>query len=582
VNSFYSRQLIKDPYYNLNAYLEYQRTFKGLHDVGVTLGTNYERDELNSYTARTNYLANDNVPSLNLGIGDATTKSVTETQSHYAIGSYFGRLNYGFNNTYLFEAQARYDGSSKFIAENRWKLFYGFSAGWRITREKFMQHLTWLDELKLRASYGTVGNQSGIGLYDYIQLLNVSSNTTGATNSGFPIIGTSPVVYTGPTASLVSLNRTWEKVETKNLAVDFAFLHSRLSGTFEYFIKDNINMLLGQQYPSVLGATAPALNLGHLRTKGWEGTLLWRDRIGKLTYHISGTITDNNNKLISYAANAVIGAGYNNAVQGYPIGAYFGLEYAGRIQDQKTLDAYRGFSTSNTIVNGVSVPNTINNNVSMPVTTFKTDGTLQSPGVRLGDNMFVDQNKDGKITTPADVVYLGRDDPRYTYAVNLGAEWKGFDFAATFQGVGKRTIFREGNWRVPFGSIFQGQADFWYGNTWTPSNTGAYYPVLSGGQNATTYNNYNYQISSWSVENGAYIRLKNLVLGYTIPQAVIQRAKIQKLRIYLSGNDLWESTHIRDGWDPEATRNVGRANSESVFARYPFYRYFTFGVNVTL
>jgi len=561
VNSFYQRQLIKDPYYNLNAYMEYQNTFKKDHEVGVTIGTNYERDEANSFTARTNYLANNGVPSLNLGIGDPSTKSVNESQSHYAIGSYFGRLNYAYKGKYLFEANARYDGSSKFAAKDRWKLFYGFLAAWRIKQEKFMDNLNFISDLKLRATFGSVGNQSGIGLYDYLQLLNASSNTTGPTNSGFPIIGTGPVVYVAPTNNLVSLERTWEKVQTKNLGLDFSFLRSRLFGSFDYFIKDNINMLLGQAYPAVLGATAPALNVGHLRTKGWEAVLGWNDRIGKVGYRISGSITDNTNELISYAANSVIGAGYNGAVQGYAIGSYFGLQYAGRAQDQKTLDAYRLLAPGN--------------NISMPLTT----GTL--PGVRLGDNMFTDINGDGKLTVPGDLVYLGRDDPRYTYAINLGADWNGFDFSATFQGVGKRTIFREGNWRVPFGSIFQGQTDFWVGKTWTPQNTGAYYPNLSAGQNGTSYNNYNYQVSTWSVENGAYIRLKNLVLGYTLPQNIIRRAKIQKFRVYLSGNDLWEKTHIRDGWDPEATRSVGRANNESTFSRYPFYRYLTAGINLT-
>lgn len=560
-NSYYSRQLIKDPYYNLNAYIEYQNNFKGLHDVGITAGTNYERDELNTYTARTNYLANNDVPSLNLGIGDPSTKSTIENQSHYAIGSYFGRVNYAFNNKYLFEANGRYDGSSKLIANKRWKFFYGFSAGWRISQEQFMKDIDFLNELKLRASWGSVGNQSGIGLYDYIQLLGVNSNTTGPTNNGFPIIGSSPVVYAGPISNLVSLDRTWEKVETQNLGLDFSVLNSRLSGSFDYFIKNNVNMLLGQQYPAVLGATAPFLNIGHLRTWGWEASLGWRDRIGKVTYHVGGTITDNKNKLVDYKANSVIAPGYNSAVQGYAVGSYFGLQYAGRAQDQKVLDDYRKLAP--------------NNNISMPLTT----GAL--PGVRLGDNMYVDKNEDGKLTTPEDLVYLGRDDPRYTYAFNLGVEWNGFDFSTTFQGVGKRVIFREGNWKVPFGSIFQGQTDFWLGNTWTPQNTGAYYPNLSAGQNGTTYNTYNYQISTWSVENGAYIRLKNLVIGYTIPQQLTQKAKIQKLRVYFSGNDLWEKTHIRDGWDPEATRNVGRANNENGITRYPFYRYMTAGVNVT-
>jgi TonB-linked SusC/RagA family outer membrane protein len=562
-NTYYSRRLIKDAYTNLNAYLEYFKTFNSTHDVGVTVGTNYERDEANAYTARTNYVANDNVPSLNLGIGDNTTKSVTESQNHYAIGSYFGRFNYAFKQKYLVEVNARYDGSSKFSAANRWKAFYGISGGWRISQEDFMKGVTWLDELKLRGSYGTVGNQNGIGLYDYIQLLNVSA-TAGPNNSGFPIIGSSPVVYVAPTASLVSLNRTWEKIETTNFGVDYSVLQRRLSGSFDYFVKHNRNMLLGQTYPAVIGATAPAANIGHLKAWGWETSIQWRDKIGNVNYRIGGSLTDNQNKLLSFGGANVINPGINSNVEGYALNSYFGLEYAGRIQTAEQLAAYRPLATGN--------------NISMPVTT----ATL--PGVRLGDNMFRDLNGDGKLTTPGDLKYLGRDDPRYSFALNLGADWNGFDFSAVFQGVGQRTIFREGNWRVPFGSIFQGQTDFWVGKTWTPTNTDAYYPNLSAGQNATTYNTYNYQASDWSVQNGAYVRLKNLVVGYTLPQSITQKVKIDRFRIYYSGSDLWEISKIKDGWDPEAPRAAGRIadpNRVTAVDRYPFYRLHTVGVNVT-
>lgn len=565
-NSYYQRRLNKDAYFNLNAYLEYKKTLAELHDIGVTAGTQYERDEYNYYLAKTTYLANDNVPSLNLGIGDNTTKTVNEGQNHFAIGSYFGRLNYAFNQKYLFEVNARYDGSSKFNEANRWRLFYGASGGWRISQEAFMQNIPLVNELKLRASWGAVGNQSGIGLYDYIQLLNVSA-TGGPTSAGFPIIGSSPVVYVGPTGSLVSLDRTWERVETSNLALDFSILDRRLSGTVEYFIKHNRNMLLGQTNPAVLGAAAPSSNIGHLKTWGWELSLNWQDKIGGLTYRIGGSLTDNQNRLIDYGGANVINAGYNGAVQGYAIGSYFGLKYGGRLQTDEQVAAYRN------LANG--------NNVSMPVTTYNADGSIRVPGIRKGDNRFVDVNGDGKLTAPGDLIYLGRDDPRYSFAMNFGLEWKGFDFSAIFQGVGQRTIFREGNWRVPFGSIFQGQSNFWIGKTWTPENTSARYPNLSAGQNATTYNTYNYQISDWSVENGAYVRLKNLVVGYTLPATVVPKIGMQKLRVYFSGNDLWELSHIRDGWDPEATRSVGRANSETTLTRYPFYRYLSFGINAT-
>jgi hypothetical protein len=282
-------------------------------------------------------------------------------------------------------------------------------------------------------------------------------------------------------------------------------------------------------------------------------------------------MTDNQNKLVHYGGANVLASGYNSTVEGYSLGSYFGLQYAGRIQDQKTLDAY----------NGAYAPPGSTNNINLIVPTALASPAGQMSGLRPGDNMFKDVNGDGKLsigtstTNPGDLVYLGRDDPRYSYGLNLGLQWKGIDFLTIFQGIGKRTVFRSSNWRVPYGTVFQGQSDAWYGNTWTPTNTGAYFPNLHSNGNATI-NNYNYQASTWSVENGAYLRLKNLVIGYTIPEQFIQKIRaIQKLRVYFSGSDLWEITHIHDGWDPEATRTV--ATNE----RYPFYRYLTFGVNVT-
>jgi TonB-linked SusC/RagA family outer membrane protein len=579
-NSSYQRQLIKDPYYNLNGYFDYQNKFNGIHTVGVTAGGNYERDEFDSYTARTTYLASNNIPSLNLGIGDNTTKTVTESMNHYAIGSFFSRFNYGFKNKYLFEANLRYDGSSKFDISNRWKAFYGFSGAWRISDESFMQKQKLFNDLKLRASWGEAGNQNGISLYDYIQLLNVSA-TGGATSSGFPIIGSSPAVLVSPTSGLVSLNRSWETVRTTNFGTDFTLLQNKLNGSFDYFIKNNLNMLLPQTLPAVLGATPPTANLGHLRTWGWETAIQWRDHIGNFNYHLGGSLTDNQNKLVDLKGSKIITPGYNNAVEGYAIGTYFGLKYAGRIQDQKTADDI------NAIFAG--------NQISMPAKTINSSGVITTPGVRPGDNYYLDVNGDGKFTIPGDLVPLGTDAPRYTFSFNLGADWNGFDISAIFQGVGKRTILRGynfnsstglisfgDNWAVPFSSIFQGQPNYWWGQTWTTDNPGAYYPRLSAAQNANGNENlYNYYPSTWSAQNGAYIRLKNLVIGYTLPQHLLTRSGIQKLRVYFSGNDLWELTHIHDGWDPEATKDIGRVNSASAFQRYPFYRLLTAGVNVT-
>ncbi|WP_324680709.1 TonB-dependent receptor [Hymenobacter sp. GOD-10R] len=568
-NTFYARRTVRDAYANLNGFLEYTNTFAENHAVGVTAGVSYERDEYRDFRTQTNFLASDLVPSLNLGIGDATTRSNTESQNHYAIGSYFSRINYAYRQKYLLEANLRYDGTSKFNAANRWKFFYGLSGGWRVSEEGFMKNVSFLNELKLRGSYGVLGNQNGIGLYDYIQTLSVTA-TSGQTSSGFPILGANPAVLVGPTSGLVSLNRTWEKVETSNVGLDFSVLNRRLSISGDYFIKHNRNMLLDQTYPAVLGATAPKANIGHLKTWGWEASLQWQDKVGGVNYRFGGSITDNQNRLINYGGAKVINAGYNTAVEGSPIGSYFGLEYAGRIQTEEQLAAYRKLA--------------VGNNIGMPITSYNADGSVnpKAPGVRLGDNMFKDLNGDGKLTTD-DLKYIGRDDPRYSFSFNLGADWKGFDFNAIFQGVGERTIFRTGDWRVPFGSIFQGQTNFWYGNTWTPENTNAYYPNLSANTNGVNYNNYNYYASTWSVQNGAYLRLKNLVAGYTLPQSISKRAGLERVRVYYAGSDLWETTKIKDGWDPEASRLVGRDNNNSTpFERYPFFRLHTLGVNLTL
>ena len=568
--AYYAKTLNRDTYYNTIGRFQYHNTFANDHDVSIMAGGSYERDEVDDWTTTTYDLADDNTPSLNLGVNSTTAGFVTntETQNHYALSSFFGRVTYSYKNRYLVEGLGRYDGSSKFIAADRWKAFYGASVGWRISEENFMKKQNIINELKLRASYGETGNQGGIGLYDYIQLLNASA--------GGALLGTAPVVSVSTTGTLVALNRTWETVKNKNIGVDFAILKSRLSGTFDYFWKENANMLLGQTFPAVLGANAPAENIGDLKTWGWEGILTWHDNIGKdFSYSVSVNMTNNQDKLVHYGGANVLAAGYNSTVEGYPVGSYFGLRYAGRIQNQKQLDAY----------NAAYAPTGSTNNIGLPIPTPLASPAGQLSGLRPGDNMFKDVNGDGKLsigtstTNKGDLVYLGREDPNYAFGFNLGAQWKGFDFQSIFQGVLKRTIWRNGstaNWTIPYTAVNQSQSSAWWGNVWSPEHPNAHFPNLHSNGPAGSINAYNYQASSWSVQNGAYLRLKNLVLGYSLPQKIIDKWKgVTRLRFYVSGSDLWEITHIHDGWDPEVTRTV--TGNE----RYPFYRYLTFGANLT-
>jgi TonB-linked SusC/RagA family outer membrane protein len=562
----YYRQNTTEPYYNLIARVAYNNTFNSVHNVGFMLGSSYERDEYNSFNARTYDLGNENIPSLGLGVNNGTAGFVTdgETQNHYALGSYFGRATYSYAGKYLLEAIGRYDGSSKFIAENRWKAFGGVTAGWVISDESFMKNQKVIKFLKLRASYGTTGNQGGIGLYDYVQSLNV--------NTGGPLLGASPVSTVTTAGSLVALNRTWETVKNKNLGLDFALINNHLTGSFDIFQKENTNMLLGQTYPAELGATAPAQNIGDLKTWGWETLITWKDKVGGLSYSVSATMTDNQNKLIHYGGKNVLGAGTNSTVEGYPLNAIFGLQYAGRLQTQAQVDAY----------NAKYAPTGSTNNIGLPIPTALANPAGQVSGIRPGDNSYKDVNGDGKLsigtstTNPGDLVYLGTNDPRYSFGLNIGLQWKGFDFYSIIQGVAKRTILRSGNWRIPFNTVNQGQTNEWIGNTWSPSNPNAYYPNLHTVQFSNTINAYNYQPSSWVVQNGAYARLKNVVIGYTLPQNLMNRIKaVSKIRVYVSGSDLTEVDGIHDGWDPEATNGV--SNNE----RFPFYRLITVGANVT-
>ncbi|SEO07190.1 TonB-linked outer membrane protein, SusC/RagA family [Mucilaginibacter gossypiicola] len=563
-SAYYQRGNTTDPYYNLISRVNYTNTFNQVHNIGIMLGASYERDEFNSFVTRTYNLSNDNIPSLNLGLSNGTAGFITngETQNHYALGSYFGRANYDYKGKYLFEVTGRYDGSSRFIADKRWRLFGGAQAAWHITEEAFMKSQNIFSDLKLKASYGTAGNQGGIGLYDYIQSLSTSQLGS--------LIGTGTPTTVTTSGALVSLNRTWETAKKKNIGVEFSFFNNRLTGTFDYYRNENSNMLLGQTYPGVLGAAAPAQNIGDLKTWGYEGSLTWRSKVGSVSYSIGGTITDNQNKLVHYGGASVLASGFNATVEGYPLNSFFGLKYDGRLQTQAQVDAY----------NAKFAPTGSTNNIGLPVPTPLANPAGQVSGVRPGDNSFKDVNGDGKLSigtstsNPGDLVYLGSNDPRYSFGLNLGLQWNGFDFLAIIQGVAKRTIYRTGNMVVPFKSIFQGQSSQYIGNTWSPTTPGAYYPNLHSALN-NGINIYNFQPSSWSVQNGAYARLKNLVIGYTFPKSFLSKTNaIKGLRIYASGSDLTEITAIHDGWDPEVTRTV------SGNERFPFYRYVTLGVNV--
>ena len=547
-DTYYEKGNSATDFYSVQGYLNWNKTFKEMHNLSVMAGVQYNMKQYEWTRVR----IQNNEPTLEVPKGSGTVTINKAEKWEEAIMSYYGRANYDFKSKYMVEGQFRYDGSSKFQAANRWAFFWGASLGWRITEESFMEaSRSWLNELKLRASYGNVGNQGGIDRYSGVALWNLNSQ-------GGNLIGGSLVSNIDTNGKLVSTDRTWERVHNYNIALDFGLFSNRLSGTVEAFWKHTGNMLIDVIYPGILGDKAPTANKGKFKAWGYEGQINWRDRIGNVNYHVGGTFTYADNELTDNGGSGVKAGGIKSDREGYPLRSVWGLRYCGKIQTEEQLAKYIDrYAETSTIGN-------INR-------------------LRLGDNMFEDVNGDGQLTAD-DLVYLGTDDPKIQFSFNFGAEWKGFDINFVFQGAAKRTIFRcENNnnsldtWQIPMRALYMNGGTQWIGDVWSPENPNGRYPQLTS---ATTgvgdINSYNYQCSSWTVNDGSYLRLKNITVGYTMPQELLKKSKvISNVRFYVTGTDLWEISHINDGWDPEGSSNMSGLN------RYPFLRTWTLGANIT-
>lgn len=540
----YEKTSSRRDFYSFSGYLNYEKDFESGHNLNVMAGTQYELTEYDYFGAKVEDIQS-SLETIN-GAGLVSLTDNKGTKWHEAILSYYSRINYNYKSKYLAEVNFRYDGSSKF-KEGRWAPFYGVSAGWRISEEGFMDSTdSWLDELKLRLSYGVVGNQSGIDRYEGSQYYNFKSL------SGV-LIGSNKATIIDTNGKIASTSREWERIHNYNVGLDFRMFNGRFSGTLEGYLKRNNNMLITVTYPGVLGDNAGYSNAGKFEAKGFEAQGTWSDKIGNVSYHIGGTFSYNTNKLIDIGGVTVLSSGFKDKQQGYPLNSVFGLRYIGKIQnEEERLKYLYRYLASNTI--GLT------------------------SDIRVGDNMFEDVNKDGKLDYN-DYVYLGSNDPKISFSFNAGLEWNNFDFSCVFQGVAQRTIFRTGDnngnltWRVPMRAYYMNTSNVSVNNTWSPETPNAHYPSYTHND---VINDYNYQASSWAVEDGSYIRLKSVTLGYNFPQTMLAKTKvINAARLYVTGSDLWEYSKITDGWDPEASMGV------SGTGRYPFVRTVTFGMNLT-
>ncbi|MDB5199331.1 MAG: TonB-dependent receptor plug [Chitinophagaceae bacterium] len=542
INTPNAMTLVKNKSFQNNgqAYLTYNLKVKD-HAFTVLQGGSYEEYRKDELTATGQSMISNDFFSMNFA--DPLTKTSKDLVQTWALASAFGRFNYSFKDRYLLEASYRYDGSSRLVPSNRWRFFPSFSGGWRISEEKFMKKIGVINNLKLRGSWGKLGNSESIGLYDYLPLLTSGlSNTNNST--------TPNVIFNGSRTQYIyqsimsSPDLTWETVAQSNIGIDLGLLKNKLTITADYYVKITTDLLNTPNLPNIIGITPGFINSGKLKSWGKELDIKWRDRIHKLEYTVGFNVSDNQNKLLEYGGVNSIGAGgVVQYLQGYAMNTVWGYKTDGFFQTQADADAYKA-------------------KVSYPF--------FANP--KPGDVKYLDLNGDGKIDAgngtpdnPGDLVYLGTTNARYVYGFNLGLSWKGIDFSIFFQGAAKRKFLISEETLSPM----LGTADMpWtiHMDRWTPDNPNAFFPRMY--QTSA----HNYKPSDRWAQNGSYIRLKNVQLGYTIP---VKKKFAHEVKIYISGQDLWESTKVLSVFDPEVGNNVSAT-------AYPFYRTVAFGLNISL
>jgi TonB-linked SusC/RagA family outer membrane protein len=493
--------------------VHYEKTF-GNHAFNLMAG--YEdRYEFNEDlgASRNNYEL-DTYPYLN--IGPLELRDNSGSAYEYARRSFFGRIIYGYQNKYLLQANVRYDASSRFAKDYRWGVFPSVSAGWVSSQEDFMKDISALSFLKLRLSYGTLGNER-IGNYPY--------QATMAFENALFFQGGNVVSQQGAAQPRYAIKDiTWETTESYDVGVDAYFLDSRLRFSGDFYKKNTKDMLLALQIPTYMGFDNPDQNTGKMHTTGWEINLGWSDRIGEVGYGIDFNLSDFKSVMDDLGGTEFLGNQIK--IKGSEFNEWYGYRTNGLFQTAEDLSGAALISVST------------------------------KPGdVRYVDVSGPDDIPDGRISPEYDRVLLGGSLPRYTYGSNIRLSYKDFDLGITIQGVGKQNVRMESDWVQPLlqnwlniTTLLDGD---YYSQYSTPEqNLAAKYPRL-------TYSNpgNNYAMSDFWMFNGRYLRLKNINLGYNIPRQLANRAKVQGIRLYTSISDLFCLNKYPEGYDPESAIN---------------------------
>lgn len=509
-------------HYTLFSTLTYDHVFNDVHHLTVLGGYNQENHNYEQQAGFRRDFPSNNLPALNAGGTEAQTSNGYGYQ--WALQSGFGRLNYSYDGRYLLEASFRYDGSSKFREGRRWGAFPSVSAGWRISQEEFMKGVDWITNLKLRGSWGKLGNQN-IGNYPYQNLLDYGT-----------------YVYDNVTTGILNLdladsNITWETTTATGIGLDFELFNNRLSGSFDYFNKKTKDILRTAQIPSFVGMGAPTINSGEMKNHGFELNLAYKNRIGNVNYSVGANYYTYKNEVTKLGAEEI----QNNKIrrEGLPWNSWYMLDWIGVFQNQAQIDA----------------------------------APKQQDKPLPGDLIFADHSgpdgvPDNKVDSYDRVVIDGQY-PKFNYGFNFSIEYKGVDLSVFFQGVQGTKVYTDQWGFSPFRQ-WSPPPTFWR-NRWTPDNPTNKLPGMFVDQYKPVT-----VASSFFLQDASYLRLKNLVIGYSFPHQTLKRLGMQNLRIYFSGDNLVTFTDFIG--DPE---RVILNNTSGRFAIYPQANTYSFGIKTT-
>ena len=573
--SYISETQRNNVYLGTNVYAEYEQTFAKKHYFKGMLGYNYEQSQSKQLYAYNDDLLTENVENINMAMG-TDNRSITSSWSKWrTVGSFF-RLNYVYDNRYLVEVNGRYDGSSKFPSRQRWAFFPSVSAGWRINEEHwFKADPRKVSNIKIRASYGSLGN-GNVAAYSYDEVFSFS-------NSGRIFNGVKPRYTSIPNEIPASL--TWETSQTVDGGIDLGFFNNRLTMTGDYYVRRTKNMYTqGPTLPDVFGATSPKGNYADMSTRGYEISIGWSDSFkmgGKpFNYYVKATLADYQSTIDKFNnSTKAIGTGNTpNYYEGMKIGEIWGYVCNGLWQTEEEIAAAEAKAQA------------AGQSYYMPGIQTEKNYKLHPGDVKFEDlngNGYIDRGA-GTANDPGDRRVIGNAEPRYIYSFSLGGDWNNFYLSAFFQGVGKQDWYPGNETAVFWGQYNRpyNQMPKWHENNyWTEDNPNAYLPRYAG-YYAPFYKG-DSNANTRYLQNVAYIRMKNLQVGYHLPAAWVKNLHLTAASIYFSGENLWTWSplykHTKDldvtniyGSDADlSSDNVGDGNN------YPTMRSFSIGVNLT-